>query len=306
MAIIKRSKIKKILAGILGIFLILSRSFYKSKKEMFSGQKVTGIFFHNPSPEVFGRSIRWLIKNNCIFITTDQLVAILLHKAALPPRAVWITFDDGWKDNMKNVLPTLQKYKIPVTFFISTAPVEEGFFWFSVVRKYNQQLPPPFKEDVKKLWFIEETKRKKIVAELLRNINGGIEREAMTVEDIKSISILPQVTIGAHTVNHAITTNCTLPELMYEIKESQQKLMEWTGKKVKFFAYPNGNVGDKEKAILQQNGFTLATTIEKSRISPVQDLYVVPRYGVNDDAFFSEYLCQMTGAWWNFLDKFKI
>ena len=43
-----------------------------------------------------------------------------IQKNTLPPRAVCITFDDGYADNYHNALPILKNNQLTATFFISS------------------------------------------------------------------------------------------------------------------------------------------------------------------------------------------
>lgn len=43
----------------------------------------------------------------------------------IPDYSVWVTFDDGYKDNYINAYPILKKYNIPATFFIATGYVNK-------------------------------------------------------------------------------------------------------------------------------------------------------------------------------------
>lgn len=46
----------------------------------------------------------------------------------MPERSVWVTFDDGYKDNYINAYPILKKYKIPATFFVTSGFVNNESF----------------------------------------------------------------------------------------------------------------------------------------------------------------------------------
>jgi glycosyltransferase involved in cell wall biosynthesis/peptidoglycan/xylan/chitin deacetylase (PgdA/CDA1 family) len=49
----------------------------------------------------------------------------------LPERAVAITFDDGYADNLENALPLLERAGLPATFFLTTGKLgEDGEFWW--------------------------------------------------------------------------------------------------------------------------------------------------------------------------------
>jgi len=304
MSSIPRKTSKKVLGGVLGSVLVASGFYSQAKKKMLSSHNVTGLFFHNPTEKLFLHCIRWLKANGCTFLSSDQLVEMIQKGSTPPPRSVWISLDDGWKGNLSQVIPSVMEYNVPITIFISTNPIEKGFFWFDFARKYSRYLPEEYRHDVKKLWSIPETKRKQIILSLEQAVPKPIEREAMSIEDIKSLSRLPQVTIGAHGVHHALLANCNSSELDFELKESKSKLEEWTGKEVKFFAYPHGSVNNDVKEALQKVGFTLAATLEKKPISVEDDPYFIPRYGVNDEAFFPESICQIVGVWWKFLKYF--
>ena len=49
----------------------------------------------------------------------------------LPHRAVALTFDDGYRDNLVNAKPVLARYGIPATLFLATGFVDQDtpFWW---------------------------------------------------------------------------------------------------------------------------------------------------------------------------------
>ena len=108
-------------------------SIHKAKNAAFESGRITGIAFHNPNKKFFKNSIQWLIRNGFTFISTRQLIDILKNKEKPPNGAVWISFDDGWKQNINNVIPILIEYNIPATFFITTGPAEkDGLYWWKL------------------------------------------------------------------------------------------------------------------------------------------------------------------------------
>lgn len=296
---------------LLGNLLCLGLMFFgfinREKKKIFFNKYITPIYFHNPNKIVFEKCIKYLKRNGYVFISTKQLIDSIKGKSIAPRGAVWISFDDGWKENVDNVIPIVIKYKIPVTFFISTDPIENtGVFWWTYIKKYKNNLPNLYKNDIKKLWDIKEYKRKKIIEKLISKFDSNIKREAMTVCDIKYISNISQITIGSHTVHHAITSNCTDEELELEIGKSKYILENWINKKIKFFSYPNGDFDGREKEILKKYGFEMAATTRKSLISNNDDLYFIPRFGVDDNyIFMPRFLCNIVGIWIPLRKKIK-
>ncbi|WP_204103825.1 MULTISPECIES: polysaccharide deacetylase family protein [Spirulina sp. CCY15215] len=72
-------------------------------------------------------------------LSLQQLVDAL-RSGNLPPRAVVITFDDGYSDNLTHAKPLLAQADIPATIFISTGYTEwkQEFWWDELERIFLQ------------------------------------------------------------------------------------------------------------------------------------------------------------------------
>ena len=78
--------------------------------------------------------------------TSLRELAIAQQNQTLPDRAVAITFDDGYADNLYQAKPLLAKYNIPATVFIATGYTQDHreFWWDALARALLQPgtLPP--------------------------------------------------------------------------------------------------------------------------------------------------------------------
>jgi peptidoglycan/xylan/chitin deacetylase (PgdA/CDA1 family) len=72
----------------------------------------------------FKKQLDYLSKNYT-FITPGQLIESLLGRENLPKNACHLTFDDGFKDHVKYVMPELLIRNIHGSFFISTNAIEK-------------------------------------------------------------------------------------------------------------------------------------------------------------------------------------
>lgn len=301
---------RNIIAGLIGMVLNNLGFVYNAKRKIKKGC-ILPVYFHKPQKNLFRRIIVWLKDNNFTFISTKQLVDIIEGKLALKDKAVWISFDDGWRDNIDNIIPTIVEYNIPATFFITTDPIEndKGLFWWSIIKRNRKKLPLKYRKNVGQLWLVPEADRRKVLDNVTRRIDRMPPREAMTVQDITDIAKLPQITIGSHTAHHAISTNCTEYELESEIRDSKIKIEKWIGKEVKYFSYPNGDFDGREIYILKKYGFELAATTENFVINTNADrkldLFFVPRNAVVDDGYFVEAICHVIGVWQPFMRRIK-
>jgi peptidoglycan/xylan/chitin deacetylase (PgdA/CDA1 family) len=298
--------LRHFLASTLASCLFILGYVNRAKKTAMSGMYVTPIVFHNPTKRLFNSSIKWLRKNGFLFITTDHLLDILNKKSPPPKGAVWISFDDGWRQNLFNVLPTIAKHNIPVTFFLTVSPVKDsGIFWWNLADKHRKEVRKLYQVDRNDLFTLPEHKRKEIVRDLQNRFSRYHSRQAMTIDEVQTITQLPQVTIGNHTLNHPIMPNCTIQEIESEIIEANIFLKEWTNTDVTFFAYPNGAFDGREIPLLSKLGFTIATTTDNRLISPNDSPYALPRFIAMDEGFLLENICHMLGIWQPFISKIR-
>ena len=72
----------------------------------------------------FKRQLDYLIKNFNI-ISTEQVINASKRLSLLPDNACWLTFDDGYKDHLKYVMPELLKRNLHGAFFPPRVAIEE-------------------------------------------------------------------------------------------------------------------------------------------------------------------------------------
>jgi glycosyltransferase involved in cell wall biosynthesis/peptidoglycan/xylan/chitin deacetylase (PgdA/CDA1 family) len=248
--------------GLLALGLIASGRVRRARRQALSEGVVTAIYFHKPNRRLFGRCIRWLTKYGYTFISANELLEIL-SVGKVPPRgAVWLSLDDGCKELLENVLPQIRERKIPVTLFVPSGIVEgDGLFpWLHASPR-----------------------------------NRG--RDSITLAEMRQVAGCPEVTIGSHTVSHAVTINLKEEKARFEFGESKHTLESWIGADVKCFAYPEGRFDGRERQFLAEFDYSLAATTENTFITKETDPYLVPRFSVADEISFPEAICNMVGVW---------
>src|SRR4030095_4265151 len=75
------------------------------------------------------------VKRAYSVVALDDLVDALERSQTLPPRALSITFDDGYADTHRLGLPVLRALALPATVYVATGSVSGGApFWVAAVR----------------------------------------------------------------------------------------------------------------------------------------------------------------------------
>ena len=65
------------------------------------------------------------LTENFNMVSTEQVINAAKHSSPLPNNACWLTFDDGYKDHFKYVMPELLKRDLHGTFFPPRVAIEE-------------------------------------------------------------------------------------------------------------------------------------------------------------------------------------
>jgi peptidoglycan/xylan/chitin deacetylase (PgdA/CDA1 family) len=93
-------------------------------------------------PQKFDQHLT-LIKEFGTVLSSTELHKVL-QKKKLKNKSIVITFDDGYKDNLTNALPLLQKHQLPATFFIPTNRLGYNGYWWDELEEmiiHNKSLP---------------------------------------------------------------------------------------------------------------------------------------------------------------------
>ena len=75
--------------------------------------------------EGFKRQLDFL-ENNYSIVSTEQVIDKIIKNKELPPKACWLTFDDGYKDHYQYVLPELIKRNLSGAFFPPRVAIKEN------------------------------------------------------------------------------------------------------------------------------------------------------------------------------------
>jgi peptidoglycan/xylan/chitin deacetylase (PgdA/CDA1 family) len=254
------------------------------------------------APDVFEQQLQWL-RSECHLIPLDDLLS--LRARDLPERAVAVTFDDGYEDNLSVAVPLLQRCQAPAAFFLTTAglagPTE---YWWDTLERVVLQSSTPGRLDMARAgipltfetttvderrvahWCLHE----KLVHASLEQRNGAIQwlREwggeasprvrPLVADEVRQLAQIPGVAIGAHTVNHlALPANAA--SRLVEINDCQVELKRIVGQPVELFAYPYGAV-DRETAAIIRRSWRWGMSCDDRVLRDSFDAARVPRLDV--------------------------
>jgi peptidoglycan/xylan/chitin deacetylase (PgdA/CDA1 family) len=216
---------------------------------------------------IFEQFIAYFLAHDYTFVTPSQVLD------GLDPTRNYalITFDDGYYNNLL-ALPILQRYRVPATFFISSAHVLTGqAFWWDVVYRGRQVTPLSAVAQaaeyalLKQLQHpeIEEYLRTHFGPDALRPV-GDLDRP-FTPDELRAFAQAPEVTLGNHTAHHAVLTNYAPAATLAELATCQRHLADLTGEAPQAVAYPNGNLSAEVVTAAKHAGLHLGVTVEAGK-----------------------------------------
>jgi peptidoglycan/xylan/chitin deacetylase (PgdA/CDA1 family) len=235
----------------------------------------------------------------------------------LPSRAVALTFDDGYKDQLFEAKPLLEKHQIPATVFVTTgyfdsefwwneleeiliSPVNlpqhlsilingERFNWSCVTRDHSNRIDDSRRNLLLSLYqrmLLIPRQHQQNLLNHLRKWTGAISFQrpsrALTCEQVVQLASGNLIDIGAHSVSHPFLNRLSAASQHSEIHESKASLEKLLGQPISGFSYPNGAASERTRDMVREAGFVFACASYNDVAWRRSNRFYLPRFWIGD------------------------
>jgi peptidoglycan/xylan/chitin deacetylase (PgdA/CDA1 family) len=175
-------------------------------------------------------------------VSLGRIVEIIKRGEKINPKAVAITFDDGYVDNYTFAAPILAKYGLTACFFIAS-----GYIGTNRVFPWDEERSNFF--------------------------------PLMNWDQIRSLAE-QGFEIGSHTIDHVDLGKEPLRSAKRQIVGSKEDIEDKIGLEVKYFSYPFGgkdNIREETRNLVKEAGFACCCSCYGGKVIQQSDLYDLPR-----------------------------
>lgn len=244
-----------------------------------------------------------LLARHFNILPLDEALARLKNDS-LPPRAITITFDDGYADNLYNAVPILKEHHLTATFFIASGYLNGGRMWNDTIIEAIRNIAQPELDltDIGLHVFPIATPNQK--AATARTVISHLKHLEPSLRLTHSQAIAAKATslpdnlmltsaelqalqkhgmeIGGHTVSHPILAKLDDAEAESEIQTNKNFLENLLDTKVRYFAYPNGKPQTdylpSQSEMLKKCGYQAAFSTIQGVANSKTDYWQLPRF----------------------------
>jgi peptidoglycan/xylan/chitin deacetylase (PgdA/CDA1 family) len=190
----------------------------------------------------FQRQMAFLRRFRFNVLSLDEALACLYGEQPVPPRAVVLTFDDGYENFYQYAWPVLERYGFPSMVYLLSGMLGQPSEWFA---EDGRETPP-----------------------------------LMSPERILQLRKLG-VDFGSHGVSHARLAEVDAQTVQREVTESKAQLEQLLGEAVRHFCYPFGSHDRAAVDAVQAAGYASAVTCLRAAATPAFDPLLLPRKAIS-------------------------
>jgi peptidoglycan/xylan/chitin deacetylase (PgdA/CDA1 family) len=247
------------------------------------------------------------------FVDMDEAVARICKPPA-GSRFATITADDGYRDNLVEALPVLEKHAAPITVYVAPGLVEGAVdIWWELLEDIVAKADAvrlPLDGDAVLFDCTGQAAKRDSFARIMKHLSEDIAEEdqrdilrrmaddigidardagrgnVMGWDEVRRMALHPLVTLGAHTIHHYSLKRLPEEKALSEMADAATRIADVTGEKPRHMAFPYGfpsAVGGRETELAGKAGFTSAVTTRHGLIRPEHagHLHALPRISLN-------------------------
>ena len=237
------------------------------------------------TPDGFARQMEHLARTRRP-VSLAELLAVRRGQAAVPPRAVMVTFDDAYVDFDTHAWPVLRDLGIPVALFVPTAfpdSAAPGFWWDRLYRAFRRTpRQMPLATAAGPLPLASTHERARSFTRLRDHLKGIPHDEAIAQVDATEAALevsgarchvlgwarlrelaAEGVVLAPHSRTHPILSRLPVDQVAGELVGSWEDLEREVGPTPRVFAYPAGGHSHQVVQVLAEAGFEVAFTTER-------------------------------------------
>lgn len=193
------------------------------------------------TPESFADQCRWLAEHREVVDSRDLVPAVAAGRHT-PPRAVSLTFDDGFAAVLEHALPVLTRHKLPSMMFLVAGTLEA---------------PSPRAD-----WLRPQPSPGPLVLD---------KDQVLAMKDAG-------VTFGSHTWAHHDLRELSEAECVIDLRESREAIEDLLHEPVEMLAYPYGFHAPHVRRAAEAAGYRYALSLPEGHETTGRS--AVPRVGV--------------------------
>jgi glycosyltransferase involved in cell wall biosynthesis/peptidoglycan/xylan/chitin deacetylase (PgdA/CDA1 family) len=209
-------------------------------------------------PLAFLEQMELLATSGRLVVSLDEALAALQGEGALPPDAVAITFDDGFRDNFDLALPILDRLRLPATFFLATAYMDGGLCF----ERYR----------------------------------GCCDRDqALDWQQVREM-VARGHGIGGHSRSHRELAGVPLEDMRGEVEGCRADIHRHVGVLPTLFCYPRGREDRSVRRTVAAAGFAAACSVYPGVNAVGVDLMALKRTEVAGGDSLSDFRAKLAGG----------
>ena len=224
------------------------------------------------SPESFKEQMEWL-KSNVHLTNLDSILNFNNEENKKNDIQVAVSFDDGYKNLVSNVLPIVKKLNIKPSVFINTSCIKEN---------YSLRSDP--------------------------NMGHYPDEIFMDWDDVRNLD-REGWTIGSHGCNHYDLTKLDSSVINEELNLSKKIIEKNLNKSCIHFSYTFGKYNDKLLSKVINSGYEYCYTGIHKPIIAEFNRYLIPRINIENVYSINDFINIINGNWdyhsWKIFDILK-